>query len=268
MERKYHVANMGIGDLIFFCGEIISTHGKGDTIEIYLSRDILNTYRGEQAHQYGLFCMEYIRYFLSDYKVAFLSDKDQPNCNIELSPTLYQKILSNDEAVGAIKRKLGSSSSDLEDHVVVFTKVRALHVDVYNSISGHFFDYLNGLDKKIILLGERSVEYGYEYAQHGKNLIYTIYDDCVSRIHGDFVVDLTSPAYQQFNLNGILNDVGIISKSNQTFVFGGGGFFCLSLFTEKLVSLVGGGVGRFFHTRNNTNIFDDASQFLEFTSVP
>jgi hypothetical protein len=267
MDRKYHIANLGIGDLIFFCGEILFNHKNGDTIKIYLSKDILNIYKGNYSHQYELFCMQYIKYFLSEYDVVFLSNKNETNYDIILSiEEFFKKILSNDSVVSNIKQKLQIKPIEYNDYIVIFTKIRGLSIDVYNSISNHFFEYINKLDKKIILLGEKNLVFGYEYNQIGHSNIYTIYEDCINKINNKNLIDLTNSTYEKYDLNNILNDINIISKSNQTFIFGGGGFFCLSLFTEKLISLVSNNVGSFLHTKNNKNIFDDKNQFINFIS--
>ena len=78
MEKKYFIKNLGIGDLIFFCGLILLTHKKGDSIGFYLSRETLKLYR-ENSEQYEKFCYEYLKFFLEDYDLKILNSQSETN---------------------------------------------------------------------------------------------------------------------------------------------------------------------------------------------
>ena len=135
-----------------------------------------------------------------------------------------------------------------------------------NNLSKVFTENSNiGFSKLLIeiLLGEKEIKYTGEYAIHGKNLIYSIYDHCVKNIKPEKIIDLTTNSYDfsGASLSNILKDCNIISNSTETYVFGGGGFFCLSLFTNKLVSLTNDEYKNIFYSDNNPRIFSDINEF-------
>ncbi len=264
MNRKYLVNNIGIGDLIFFCCSIILNHETNEIIEVKLSKTTLKDYRGNSS-SYELFCQEYIKYFLSDYTVNFLSDNSVTNYNWELHPDLYDRIFQNDLVIEKIKNKLNLNKNDYKDCIVIFTKIRDLHSSLFLTISQDFFNHINQTDKKIILLGEKEVNYGNEYSFHGKEKIYSIYNSCINNIDKEKLIDLTINTYEfnDFSLNNILNDINIINNSSKTYVFGGGGFFCLSLFTGKLISLTNNEYKKQFHSKYNQNIFSEMNEFTK-----
>ncbi len=262
MSKKYLVKHVGIGDLIFFCGTILFNHKKGDTIEFCLSKEILGMYR-ENSQDYEKFCYEYVKYFLNDYEIKILPNESESNYNWIVDYDLFNKIINNAEVLNQIKNKLNIQKTKYENYLVLFTKVRDLDKTNYFSVCDHFYDYINKFDGKIILLGEKNIIYKGEYAIHGKNKIYSIYDDCINKISEDKIIDLTTSVYdfKNFSLENILNDMSIISNSEKTFIFGGGGFFCLSLFTNKLVSLTNNLYKSAFYSKENLQIFDENEEF-------
>ena len=264
MGRKYLISNIGIGDLLFFCCSILLNHEVGDTIEIKISKDSLLTYR-ENSNNYEIFCQKYINYFLSDFKINFLPKKSEVNYHWEIDPDLYHKIFKNDFVVKVIKDKLNLKKNGYEDCIVVFTKIRDLHSHLFSTISEEFFNSINQSGKKILLLGEREIKYGNEYSIHGKEKIYSIYDQCINNIDNDKLIDLTTNIYEfnDFSIESVLNDINIIINSSTTYVFGGGGFFCLSLFTGKLTSLTNTEYKNSFYSDYNQNIFSDINKFTE-----
>jgi hypothetical protein len=265
MNRKYLVNNIGIGDLIFFCCSIMLNHKINETIEVKLSRSTLSIYR-ENSENYKIFCEEYIKYFLSDYTLNFLSDNSDTNYVWELNSDLYNNIFKNDLIIKKIKNKLDLKKDNHKDCIVIFTKIRELHSSLFSMVSEEFFNYINQSDKKVILLGEKEVKYGSEYAIHGKQKIYSIYNKCIDNINKDKVIDLTINIYEfnNFSLNSIINDINIIINSSETYVFGGGGFFCLSLFTGKLISLTNHDYKQLFYSKYNQNIFSEMNEFTNF----
>ena len=264
MDRKYLVSNIGIGDLIFFCCSIILNHKITDTIEVKLSKNTLKVYR-ENSTDYKVFCEEYIKYFLSDYTVNFLSEDTPTNYNWEIDPDLYDKIFQNNLVIGKIKDKLNLQNNDYKDCIVIFTKIRDLHSSLFSIISEDFFNYINQSNKKVILLGEKEIKYSNEYSIHGKEKIYSIYERCINNIQKDKLIDLTTDIYEfnNFSLNSILNDINIINNSSETYVFGGGGFFCLSLFTGKLKSLTNSEYKTHFHSKYNQYIVSNTNEFIK-----
>jgi hypothetical protein len=263
MSRKYLISNIGIGDLIFFCCSILLNHEIGETIEIKISKNSLKVYR-ENSVNYEIFCKNYIEYFLSNYEIKFLTE-GEANYHWELDPDTYARTFQNDFVVKTIKDKLNLKNDNYNDCIVVFTKIRDLHSSLFSTISEEFFKSINESGKKIILLGEKEIKYGNEYSRHGEEKIYSIYDQCINNIDNDKIIDLTINIYEfnDFSLDSIINDINIIFNSSTTYVFGGGGFFCLSLFTGKLTSLTNSNNKSWFYSDYNQNIFSELNEFTE-----
>ena len=130
--------------------------------------------------------------------------------------------------------------------------------------SEKFFNYINSLDTKIILIGEKTVKYSGEYAILGKNIVYSLYDEYVKNIPTDKIIDLTNDDYSPNNisLENIINDLTLISNSKSMIMIGCGGFFCTSLFTDKLLSINDGTVFSQFRVESNKQVFNDINLFL------
>ena len=134
----------------------------------------------------------------------------------------------------------------------------------FKSFSEKFFNYINSLDTKIILIGEKTVKYSGEYAILGKNKVYSLYDEYVKNISTDKIIDLTNDDYSPNNisLENIINDLTLISNSKSMIMIGCGGFFCTSLFTDKLLSINDGTIFSQFSVESNKQVFYDINLFL------
>ena len=267
MKKKYLINNIGIGDLIFFCGLIRSTHKIGDSIEFYLSKETLKLYR-ENSEQYEKFCYEYLKFFLEGYNLKILNSQSETNFVFTDDYKKNKKVVNDTNVREHIKNKLNQIETQFknENYLVVFTKVRDLHYNNFTSISNELSNRFNNFGGKIILLGEKEIKYTTEYAIHGKDLIYSIYDFCIKNIDNEKLIDLTKTVYEfsDFSLDGILKDISIISNSKEVYIFGGGGFFCLSLFTNKLTSLTNTTYYNAFYSENNQKIFNNIDKFKEY----
>ena len=263
MNTKYLIKCIGIGDLIFFCSAILAEHKENEPVEYFLSKDTLRLYR-KNSGEYEIFCHEYIKYFLSNYDIKILNNINETNRIWDTDFLRDGKILNNSSVIDTIKNKLIIKNKVYQDnYIVIFTKVRDLNLDVFSQVSTNFFRSVNTFEGKVVLLGERQVEYSGEYALHSKKNIYSIYQNCKENIAQNKIIDLTIENFDfnTFSLSKILEDCGIIMNSNKTYVFGGGGFFCLSLFTDKLVSLTNGIYRNAFYTKRNKNLFSSVDEF-------
>jgi hypothetical protein len=147
---------------------------------------------------------------------------------------------------------------------VLFTKVRDYDKNNYNLISKKFYNKINEIENKIILIGERKIVYNEEYKQHGENKIYSLYDDFMTNINHNKIIDLTQEGYTEnnFNLESIINDLTLISNSKQIIMVGNGGFWCTSLFTDKLLSLSSNTITQAFDSEFEKQIFFDSNKFI------
>jgi hypothetical protein len=262
MSVTYLLKNIGIGDLIFFCGTILLNHNRTETIKISICKKILNEFR-QNSINYKNFCFDYIKYFLQDYTIDFI-EEDNSNFVWNQDYKLFGDIINNNNLREYIKNKLSNGTSSPSEYIVIFTKIRDLDKKIYKSISDDFYTIINNTKNKVILLGEREVNYQGEYAIHGDEKIYSIYKDCKEKINYEKLIDLTIPTYNfdNFSLESIIQDMTTISNAKNVIIFGGGGFFCLSLFVGNLISLTNNTYSQYFNSQNNPYVYSEKENFL------
>jgi hypothetical protein len=266
MVYEYNLKHIGLGDLTFFCGEMILKLQKDDVLKVKIDEVTLNLYRNN-SKEYKEFCIQYIKYVLSDYNVMEYDSKNNSTLlGWEIKSDSVIEMLNNDKVKNIVKDRFSSGKLkyDSTNCVILFTKVRDYHVSSYELISKEFWDKLNSIDTKYILLGERKIKYEGEYSIHGKELIYSLYDDYIQNIDSDKLIDLTENDFnaENINLENIINDLTLVSKSKKIVMIGGGGFFCTSLFTDKLISLYRDDLSNSFVNEVDKQIFVDFNKFL------
>jgi hypothetical protein len=261
---KYEITNIGLGDLTFFCGEMLLKLKKDDVLVITINEFILGSYRKNSLH-YKNFCINYVKYILSDYTVLESGD-EVPDRKWEYNSHYIDRILTNSDVRGLFKTKFSSGlvNNEYSNYVVLFTKVRDYQKGNFNMISKRFYEKLNLINSKIILLGERKVHYDGEYRHHGEEKIYSLYNDYITNINPEKIIDLTQEDYTEsnFNLESIINDLTLISNSKQMIMIGNGGFWCTSLFTDKLISLSSNTFTQPYNSEFDKQIFFDFNKFI------
>jgi hypothetical protein len=260
---KYELKNIGIGDLTFFCGEMLLRLNKEDILEIQISQNSLNLYR-DGSESYKKFCVEYVKFILSDFVVLECETKIERTW--EVNRDYIDKMLIDDRVKDIFKEKFSNDSinDEYKNHVVLFTKSRNFHLSNFQQHSEFFFNTLNSIDSKIILLGEKNVNYTGEYSIIGNEMVYSLYDEYIKNIDKNKIIDLTKDDYSSegINLENIINDLTLILNSKKIIMMGGGGFFCMSLFTDKLLSLVNEEIFYQFQTEHNKQIFINFDDYI------
>ena len=96
-------------------------------------------------------------------------------------------------------------------------------------------------------------------------MVYSLYDEYIKNISSDKIIDLTNYDYSpnSISLKSIINDLTLISNSKKIIIIGCGGFFCTSLFTEKLLSINDDLILSQFSVESNKQVFKNVNQFLE-----
>jgi hypothetical protein len=264
-KYKYEIKNIGLGDLTFFCGEMLLKLKKEDVLLIKLNEFTLSNYK-KNSIEYKNFCINYIKYILSDYTVLECGD-EVPDRQWEINSHHIDSILTNSDVRNLFKTKFSSGliNNQYSNYVVLFTKVRDYDRNRYNAIANKFYEKLNLIDSKIILLGEKKVHYDGEYSHHGENKIYSLYYEYIKNINPEKIIDLTQEDYTESNviLENIINDLTLISNSKQMIMIGNGGFWCTSLFTDKLISLNSDAIPQSFSFDFNKQIFFDLNKFID-----
>jgi hypothetical protein len=83
---------------------------------------------------------------------------------------------------------------------------------------------------KLVVLGEKVVEMNPEYQHYTDRYIYSIYQDIMSHVGADRIVDLTFPALgiTSPNLTQFLQDCLILNQAKFVITLGVGGNFCMA----------------------------------------
>jgi hypothetical protein len=130
----------------------------------------------------------------------------------------------------------GESLNLGNDYIVITTKIRAVKPDFFYNSSNELWDVLRQISKKykIVILGERKVEVRKEYetnhAQGWEPIPFGIYDDIISNLPGDCLIDRTVPALGETvsDLATIQQDCLIMKEAKFVVTLGIGGNFCLA----------------------------------------
>lgn len=264
MEYNYNLQQIALGDLTFFCGEILSRHKKEDIININIDNSITKWYRND-SDEYKNFCLKYIKFILNDFNIKKFNSEKNNTHNWYSNPAYISNMFVDKKVRSIIKEKLTSGTPKLDSSlsIVLFTKTRGLHKSIYDSFSKKYFEALNTLDYNFILLGEKKVTYVGEY--YNKNFeIYSLYDDYISNLPKEKIIDLTFDEFDpsKITIESVVSDLSLISNSKKMIMIGGGGFFCTSLFTDNLISLFDSRLTPQFNSEVGTQVFDTYEEFL------
>jgi len=260
VSNKYKIFRTGIGDLIFFCSHII--HNNIEELSVSISDLNIKNWKNEE---YRNFCHDFIKKMLWNKKLEITNDQNYPEFTVDW--TIINSALINPTVINHFKNIFYNSLEEkAKNSIIISTKVRSYPREAFDFLSKTFFSSINGLNKKIILIGEKEVEYGLEYQTHGKNSIYSIYSDCIKNINPNLIEDLTIPklGITNPNLDNIIKDMNLVMNSERVIMFGCGGFFCTSLFTNKLCSLITpDNTCNFFPTQLGKQVFINFENFIE-----
>lgn len=131
----------------------------------------------------------------------------------------------------------GASLNLGEEYIVITTKIRYLDKKIFYPHSISLWQTLNELSKKykIVILGERVVEMRKEYLS-SQNSIFCIYDQIISNLPQERLVDLTVPALGETvsDLKQIQQDCLIMNEAKFVVNLGIGGNSCMSLASAKM----------------------------------
>src|SRR5208283_5410839 len=124
-------------------------------------------------------------------------------------------------------------SLSIGDYIVITTKVRTVPKSMFYPLSIQLWATLQKLSEKykFVILGEREVEARKEYIKYYENnTIFGIYDQIISNIPNDRIVDLTIPSLGNTpsNLKQIQQDCLIMKEAKFVITIGNGGNLGLS----------------------------------------
>ena len=125
----------------------------------------------------------------------------------------------------------------LSNYIVINTKVRALNKPVFDKIKVPFWNIMRQITakKKIVILGERTIQMNHEYAYLGSMHVWSLYNEIIQNIPTNQLLDMTVPALgiTPPDLQNIRNDSCIMRDANFVINIGIGGSFCLGASVAK-----------------------------------
>lgn len=237
--KKHKISNIGIGDMVNFATNIIL--GNEGEICVSIDEARLHQYKGDPK-EYEVFSHEFIKKLLPDTIIHFSNDQSFPSHPIDgkfIREYANPKITSH---FNRIFNDLKNSNFQFpsEKFIVLSTKTRNLKRDIFDHSKNEIFDTINKLGHQIILVGEKEIEYNNEYSSFGQSLIYSIYEDAMSLINKDLLLDKTVPklGLTTPNISNIFDDMFLVYNSYLTLSLGIGGFFCMSIFNPSTFAMV------------------------------
>jgi len=228
-SHKLHV--IGIGDMIIFASELLE---KDEELTITLERSNIENHKSE-AGSYWEFSKKFISRLLPEKRIEFTNSQDLPRHPVDNSRFL--KISREERYCEHFKRVFIIDSPPLDSpYVVLSTKARYYLRSSFDSEKQSLFDAINSWGMKVILLGEKEVEYNLEYKSWGNSQIYSIYGDAMKGIRDDLLVDMTVPKLGTTtpDIDKLFSDMSIAYQAKACINIGVGGFYCMSIFSGKL----------------------------------
>lgn len=141
-------------------------------------------------------------------------------------------------AVPDLRGVIGDEWRPETHYTVVTTKVRGWPRDRYQAIRSAFLARLEQLGR-IVLLGERTIGRNAEYAEHGDDKVYSIYEDLKPLASVNATVEelgSTPPQWDDF-----VADCSMMAHADRVITLGSGGNVSMAMaFADKCLLHIGG----------------------------
>ncbi len=238
MRKLQLTIPVSLGDNIMIRGYLESVKNNYDLIEISHYAHLIEREKDDNPkyHKFikdlGLLLFNEHPFKLSQEFFGF-KDQEQLLEDLNIEPCLPN-----------LSKQLckGKSLNIEEKYITISTKVRYLNKYIYDEMSGMLWSILKDLSKKykIVVVGERKIEYGHEYGELGIERVYSIYNDIIKNISSDRLIDLSVEALgwgTSPSLENIQQDCLIIKEAEFNIVLGIGGNFCMALSCGNLICI-------------------------------
>jgi hypothetical protein len=227
---------IGIGDILSIRVFFDSIAPQFDQIKVCLNPQIIQTYRNDP--KYVQFITEWAKLILSDLPYVFDNGPYTPFGVERFHNMMNQyKMIPKKPNLDHVLCK-GIPLEISEPYIVITTKIRGIDKRSFYKKSIDLWRVLKRLSAKyiIVVMGEREVEKQFEYI-HLSKIIYGIYDQIISNIPSNRVIDLTVPALGITipNIDHIKQDCLIMKNAKFVIAMGIGGNFNLSICVANTV---------------------------------
>lgn len=125
-------------------------------------------------------------------------------------------------------------------YLVINTKVRNYPKSENDSYFLNLLQYLNKFNGKIVLVGDRRIDYSMnlEYAGH-ENTMYSIYDQLINGLPSDNIVDLTHDLLMhEPNLDKFLHEYSLVRNATEVIQIGIGGSYLISMLLNSKTKVI------------------------------
>lgn len=221
---------IGLGDNIVIRGYLDTIKSKYEEIRISHHKPIIQNYRNNDP-EYTKFLDQIGNLLFSEPPYIF-DHGDYPHKS-QFEIMQHFQIDPQKPNLSHLLCK-GINLNISEPYIVITTKVRIMRQEIFFPLSIDLWKTLRKLSEKykIVIMGEKVVEYGKEYLERENvnNGIYSIYEQIISNLPQDRIIDLTVPALgiTTPSLEKIQQDCLIMNQAKFVIVIGVGGNFCLS----------------------------------------
>lgn len=255
--------NFGIGMILKFYylfEKILETHA--DHIYVSIDKRILAQYRGENE----TFFTNYIKFFqyLNEHPNIHIEDtynEKYPNVEIDtLANALHIPIRFK------CFPKLSILPSPFQfPYVTLSVKIMTTPNSLFINFKKEFFQRLNAMSAKVVLLGEREISDCVEYRIHET---YSIYKDCIQELT-NFEDRTIQDNTKNNELSSLLESCSILANSKLNIYIGTGGVSELIPYcSNNILGLTSKDIvlqkQNYLHESTiNIKVFDDVTRFLE-----
>jgi len=256
--------HVGIGDIFHFKQILDSIKFNYDKINISFDNQVIKGCKNDYDEYYQFISPLFDKLFLEDPYLIH----DYVNVN-SMSPVEFSMRERLKPEIPCLE-KYFTLQKNKEDYIVVLTKIRGMHINVYYSLRNEYLNLLNSISKKnkIILMGEKIVGLNNEYkCLGGSSAVYSIYDDLISNIdnYEDLTIDelgITSPNFDNF-----IKDCELMNRAKNVISLSTGGNTSMAMSISSIINYYGNSeLEPFFNLMdknenkfitNNLNIFFD-----------
>lgn len=232
--------NPGIGDIIncyMYASELFPKYEK---IRIKVHYDILYVFRNSNQYSEKLhkFTEALAKIIFQDPRFE-LTDEGLDTGPIDTHD--YPKLLDVDFKPKDLSFILNKDfKKPYNKYLVINVKVREYEQNLNNENIEYLIKYLNNYDGKIILMGDRTVDYNKntEYNSY-KNLVYSIYYQIINRLNKNKIIDFTEEyLMHEPNIDKFLYEYNVVKHADEVIQIGFSGSYLLSMSLNKNVKVI------------------------------
>jgi hypothetical protein len=221
---------IGIGDIIYLKAALDNIKDHHNEIKINLALNLIKW--AQRDSDYAIFIRQLAELLFSTppYQVVNNGPEFQSN-NAEYAAHNLKQTKPD------LPQLCAGQSLEIGPYLVMTTKNRYITREEINF--AQFWSVMKELSKKyqIVILGEREVQMNVEYQGNTNRYVYSIYNDIITNIVSDRLVDRTIPALgiTSPNLSQLREDCLIMKDAVFTITFGIGGNFTMANSVGKTI---------------------------------